>query len=107
MGWGIGQNHHPLVSMIFIKNYGITEFYYFYQELRNYRILLSECGPSDGFFFNSLILDKRKECAIRTLLRHEKRERDMLPDSVVGGGTLFYFYNGDSSPSKLYVLIFG
>ena len=50
MGWGIGQNHHPLVSMIFIKNYvitefiffiknyGITEFYYFYQELRNYRI---------------------------------------------------------------------
>ena len=84
MGWGIGQNHHPLVSMIFIKNYGITEFYYFYQELRNYRIhffiknyvitefyyfyqelrnyriLLSECGPSDGFFFNSLILDKRK-----------------------------------------------
>ena len=39
MGWGIGQNHHPLVSMIFIKNYGITEFYYFYQELRNYIIL--------------------------------------------------------------------
>ena len=32
----------------------------FYQELRNYRILLSECGPSGGFFFNSLILDKRK-----------------------------------------------
>ena len=72
MGWGIGQNHHPLVSMIFIKNYGITEFYYFYQELqnyrihffyqelRNYRILLYECGPSDGFFFNSLILDKIK-----------------------------------------------
>ena len=26
--------------MIFIKNYGITEFYYFYQESRNYRILL-------------------------------------------------------------------
>ena len=71
-------------SIIFIKNYRITEFifyqklrnyrillflsritelqnfYYFYQELRNYRILLSECGPSDGFFFNSLILDKRK-----------------------------------------------
>ena len=59
-------------SIIFIKNYGITGFYYFYQELRNYRIhffyqelrnyriLLSECGPSDGFFFNSLILDKRK-----------------------------------------------
>ena len=32
----------------------------FYQELQNYRILLSECGPSDGFFFNSLILDKIK-----------------------------------------------
>ena len=32
----------------------------FYQELCNYRILLSECGPSDGFFFNSLILDKIK-----------------------------------------------
>ena len=56
-------------SIIFIKNYGITEFiffiknygiHFFYQELRNYRILLSECGPSDGFFFNSLILDKRK-----------------------------------------------
>ena len=31
MGWGIGQNHHPLVSMIFIKNYGITEFYYFWR----------------------------------------------------------------------------
>ena len=93
-------------SIIFIKNYGITEFI-FYQELRNYRILLSECGPSDGFFFNSLILDKRKECAIRTLLRHEKRERDMLPDSVVGGGTLFYFYDRDASSSKLYVLIFG
>ena len=25
-------------SIIFIKNYVITEFYYFYQELRNYRI---------------------------------------------------------------------
>ena len=55
-----------------IKNYGITEFLlflsritelqnsFFYQELRNLRILLSECGPSDGFFFNSLILDKIK-----------------------------------------------
>ena len=73
-GYGVGNRTKPssvIVSMIFIKNYGITEFYYFYQELRNYRIhffyqelrnyriLLSECGPSDGFFFNSLILDKR------------------------------------------------
>ena len=43
----------------------------------------------------------------KDLLRHEKRERDMLPDSVVGGGTLFYFYDRDASSAKLYVLIFG
>ena len=117
-------------SIIFIKNYGITEFYnfyqelrnyrihffyqellnyrihFFYQELRNYRILLSECGPSDGFFFNSLILDKRM-CDKDFIETWEKRERDMLPDSVVGGGTLFYFYDRDASSAKLYVLIFG
>ena len=65
-GYGVGNRTKPssLVSMIFIKNYGITEFYYFYQELRNYRILLSECGPSDGFFFNSLILDKIKRIIV-------------------------------------------
>ena len=54
------KNYGITEFIFFIKNYGITEFYYFYQELRNYRILLSECGPSDGFFFNSLILDKIK-----------------------------------------------
>ena len=43
-----------------LRNYRILLFLSRITELQNYRILLSECGPSDGFFFNSLILDKRK-----------------------------------------------
>ena len=46
--------------LLFLSRITELQNSFFYQELRNYRILLSECGPSDGFFFNSLILDKIK-----------------------------------------------
>ena len=41
-GYGVGNRTKPSSVSVndFIKNYGITEFYYFYQKLRNYRILL-------------------------------------------------------------------
>ena len=73
-GYGVGNRTKPSSVSVNdfyqeLRNYRILLFLsritelqnsFFYQELRNYRILLSECGPSDGFFFNSLILDKIK-----------------------------------------------